>query len=331
MNINNFILEKKMDTNFAIFSSPASIKFAEGICRHLGLELGKLKFKTFADGELWCQFEENIRGKHVFLICSTMAPSGNWFQLWMMIDAAKRASAEKITAVIPYYGNARQERKDRPRVPITAKMVANITEHLGAHRIVTMDLHSGSIQGFCEIPFDHLYGSEILLKAMFAEPTFLGINVKKIVGVAPDEGSINSVSTICDRHGWSLAVVPKKRKKPNLVEEINLPVLGDVKDKICIIIDDIGDTFGTIQLASEKLVKAGALMVFAAVTHPLLSSPALDRLTNSKIEKLWVSDTVPLSLMAENHPKIIQVSVTEIFSQAIKKIYQNKSVTELFP
>jgi ribose-phosphate pyrophosphokinase len=250
-----------MNDHLKIFSAPACEKFAGKICVYLKIPLGELKFKIFSDGERWCKFGENIRGRHVFLISSSANPIEAWFDLWIMIDAARRASAEEITAVVPYYRFARQERKDEPRVPITASMVAYITEFLGAHRILTMDLHAEATQGSTLKPFDHLYGSETLIKAALDQEPILNEKNKKIFAIAGDPGALKFVPPIAERHNWHFAFVDKKRRgHEQIAEEETLSVFSDVSliDSHCIIIDDIAGTFKSLEKISDSLVKAGA-------------------------------------------------------------------------
>ena len=317
-----------------IFAAPDCKKFAQKICQRLKAPLGKIKFELFSDGERWCKYEENIRGRHVFLISSSTNPLETWFDLWIMIDAARRASADEITAVVPYYRFSRQERKDESRVPITASMVADITEFLKADRILTMDLHADATQGSTLIPFDHLYGSDTLIKAAFKQEPTLAQKKSKITAIAGDPGALKFVRPIAERHDWNFAFVDKKRAgHEKLAKEEILPIFSDVpiKDSTCLILDDIASTFGSLEKVSYSLARAEAKKIFALVTHPVFAGPALDRLTASKIEKIWVGDTIPLSAEIISHPKIKVVSMAPIFAKAIKKIFLKESVTSLFP
>jgi len=295
-----------------IFGIDKSLPFAKAVCSYLDQPVGKLSFKKFADGEWWCQFDENIRGCDIFLIASTNPPVDNWFQLWIAIDAARRASARRVTVVMPYMGYGRQERKDKSRVAITASMVLHITSGLKINRFVSMDIHKGAIQGFVQDPFDHLFGSDTLLEDIKQWLIKNDLTKEQIVAVAPDEGAISLVRPIAKRHGWRLAAIDKSRIGHNQVEEKKIfEIFGEkhIQDSICVVIDDIVDTAGTLCKGVKSLKKAGAKMVLGAITHGLLSEKAVENIHNSSLEKIWVSDTIGLKPKARQEEKIKVVSV----------------------
>lgn len=317
-----------------IFATPACNEFAEKICSHLDVPLGKFKFEIFSDRERWWKFDENIRGRDVFLISSGADPVETWFDLWLMIDAAVRASAGEITAVVPCYRFGRQDRKDESRVPITASMVAQITQSMGAHRILTMDLHAGATQGSVKIPFDHLYGSDILLDSVLKTDQQIEKGSQNVVAIAVDPGALKMVRPIAERYGWKFAFVDKKRDGHEEVgDESALAIYSDVdiQGNTALIIDDVASTLKSMSQVSNKLNKAGIGRIVAVATHPVLAGPALERLTNSPIETLYIGDTIPLSPTVQKHPKIKVVTMAEIFAEAINGIYRKESVTSLFP
>ncbi len=310
-----------MSNNFpiSIFAGRSNPALARGIAHAYGQELGRVEIKNFSDGEMYVHYEESIRGCDVFLIQSTQPNADNWLELFLLIDAAKRASAGRITAVIPYFGYARQERKDQPRVSIAAKLMANILTTAGVDRVLTMDLHASQIQGFFDVPVDHLYGS-----AIFAD-YFKRKALSNLVVVAPDVGSVKMARSYAKRLDADLAIIDKRRPAQNEAEVMN--IIGEVEGKNAIIIDDMVDTAGTLTNAANALKKAGALEIIAAGTHPLLSGPAYDRIENSALSKLLVTDTIPLSRTSD---KIEVISVAEIFADAIRRIYTDESVSTLF-
>jgi len=323
-----------MNKHPGIFATPACQSFAKKICDYLDIPMGNFKFDIFSDGERWLKFDENIRGRDIFLISSSINPVETWFDLWTMIDASVRASAGEITAVVPCYRFGRQERKDESRVPITASMVAQITQFMGANRILTMDLHAGATQGSVKIPFDHLYGSDILLEFILKTDSGIAKNNKNILGIAVDPGSLKMVRPIAERYGWDFAFVDKKRDGHEIVgKESDLAIYSDVdiKGKTALIIDDVASTLKSMERVSKKLAKAGVARIIAATTHPALSDQALTRLTNSPIETLFIGDTIPLSGEIQSHPKVKVVTMTKIFAKAISGIYKKESVTSLFP
>jgi ribose-phosphate pyrophosphokinase len=308
-----------MIRDIKIFSGTSNPKLAESIAEHVNLPLGKILVDRFSDGEIRVKFEENIRGEDVFLIQSTQPPSDNLMELLIMVDAARRASAARITAVIPYFGYARQDRKDRPRVAITAKLVANLITHAGVDRVLTMDLHAAQIQGFFDIPLDHLYAS-----AVFTEH-FRQKEIPNLCVVAPDVGSITLARAYSKRLNASLAMVDKRRPRPNVSEVMN--VIGSVKEKNVVLFDDLIDTGGTITSAANILREKGAKEVYAACTHPILSGNAIEKIEKSVLTKLTVTDSVPGKLV---HEKIEVLSCAKVFSDAIKRIHNEESISSLF-
>jgi ribose-phosphate pyrophosphokinase len=284
----------------------------------LNLSPGKVDIKRFSDGEIWVKFQDNIRGRDVFIVQSTMPPAENLLELLIMIDAAKRASANRVTAVMPYFGYARQDRKDQPRVAITAKLIANLITTAGADRVITMDLHASQIQGFFDIPFDHLYASPVFSN-IFKE------NFENLVVVSPDVGGIKIARSYAKRLNAGLVVIDKRRPKPNVVEVME--VIGDVKDKNVLLVDDLIDTGGTFINAVKALKERGAKEIFGAVTHPLLSGEAVQKILNCQIAKLYVTDTIPLSVESE---KIIVRSASGLFAEAIIRSHRNESISSLF-
>ena len=305
--------------DFLVFSGSSNIPLANRIVDEIGTTLGSLEVKRFSDGEIWVKFGENIRGREVFIIQSTNPPSENIMELLILIDAAKRASAKSITAVIPYFGYARQDRKDQPRVSITAKLMANLLTVAGADRVITMDLHAAQIQGFFDIPVDHLYGSSIFL----AHLTNLSDN---LAVVSPDVGGIKIARAYAKMLHANLILIDKRRPKQNLTEVMN--IIGDVDGKDILMVDDLIDTAGTFAGAAEALKKRGAKQIFGAVTHPLLSGPAFERINNGEIDKLFVTDTINFDL---SHSKKINIlSAASLFAEAILRTYNNESISSLF-
>lgn len=301
-----------------IFSGSSNQKLTQKICDYLNLSPGKVDIKRFSDGEIWVKFQDNIRGRDVFIVQSTMPPAENLLELLIMIDAAKRASANRVTAVMPYFGYARQDRKDQPRVAITAKLIANLITTAGADRVITMDLHASQIQGFFDIPFDHLYASPVFSN-IFKE------NFENLVVVSPDVGGIKIARSYAKRLNAGLVVIDKRRPKPNVVEVME--VIGDVNDKNVLLVDDLIDTGGTFINAVKALKERGAKEIFGAVTHPLLSGEAVQKILNCQISKLYVTDTIPLSVESE---KIIVRSASGLFAEAIIRSHRNESISSLF-
>ena len=311
-----------------IFAGNSNLPLAREIAEHMERPLGSAIVTRFSDGEIWVKLNENVRGADVFIIQPTFPPSDNLMELLILIDAVKRASAKRITAVIPYYGYARQDKKDEPRVPISAKLIANLLTTAGANRVLTVDLHSETIQGFFDIPVDHLYAEPVLVEYIKSK------NMKNIIVVSPDAGSVKRARHFARRLGdVPIAIIDKRRPRPNQAEVMN--IVGNVKGKNCIIIDDIVDTAGTVKEASDllKSPQYGAKAVYVLATHPLLSPPAVERIENSQIDKLIVTDTIPLKEEARQQlvpHKVNVLSVAGVFATAIKCIHEERSLSVLF-
>ena len=312
-----------MDKNLKIFTGRSNPVLAQKIADSLGIELGILSIKTFSDGELWIKFEENIRGRDVFIIQPTNSPAENILELVLIIDAAVRASANTVTAVIPYFGYGRQDRKDNPRVPISSRVMVDLMTATGANRIITMDLHSTQIQGFATIPFDHLYSRMVLMDAI----KNLGLDPKKSTVLAPDVGSARMSQAYAKRLGMYFALIDKRRYAPNKAEVMHL--IGDLKDKDVLIIDDMIDTAGTTVNAANAAKDNGAKSVTAVATHALLSGSAIERIKESAIKKLIVTDTVSIPENKKLDNMEI-VSVAQVFGEAIRRVYEGESVSALF-
>ncbi|EHD1991248.1 ribose-phosphate diphosphokinase [Listeria monocytogenes] len=311
------------DPKLKIFSLNSNRELAEEIAKEVGIELGKSSVTHFSDGEIQINIEESIRGCHVFVIQSTSNPvNQNLMELLIMIDALKRASAATINIVMPYYGYARQDRKARSREPITAKLVANLIETAGATRMITLDMHAPQIQGFFDIPIDHLNAVR-LLSDYFSE-RHLGDD---LVVVSPDHGGVTRACKMADRLKAPIAIIDKRRPRPNVAEVMN--IVGNVEGKVCIIIDDIIDTAGTITLAAKALREAGATKVYACCSHPVLSGPAMKRIEESPIEKLVVTNSIALP-EEKWIDKMEQLSVAALLGEAIVRVHENASVSSLF-
>ena len=305
-----------------IFSGSANPKLAKDICKSLEVDLGDMDVKNFMDGETRVQINQNIRGKDVFIVQPTSFPANeHLMELLIILDAAKRASAQRITAVLPYYGYARQDRKDQPRVPITAKLVANLLSRAGANRVITVDLHAGQIQGFFDIPLDHLYAVTIF------EEYFKKKKLENIAIVSPDVGGIKMARAYAKRFGASLAIVDKRRISDAKAEAMH--IMGDVKGKNVILVDDIVATAGSLVEATAALKKAGAKDIYAAITHPVLCGPAIERLEASEIKELVVSDTIPLE-DGKKIKKVKQLSVASLLGEAMRRIHSEESISALF-
>jgi ribose-phosphate pyrophosphokinase len=302
-----------------IFSGRASLNLATQIAEHFGQPLGDVNVTVFSDGEFQPSFEETVRGQDVFIVQSTMPPTENIFELLLLIDAAKRASARKIIAVIPYFGFARQDRKDKPRVAIGAKLVANMLMAAGVDRVMTMDLHADQIQGFFEVPVDHLYASSLFLKEIQL------LDTKNIIMAAPDVGGAKRANSYAKNLNCGLALCHKNRKRANEIAEMT--VIGDVRGKDVIIVDDMCDTAGTLTTAADLLMEKGALSVRAFCTHAVLSGPAYERIANSKLTELIVTVTIPL---AKSSPKIRVVAISDLFADVIKRLINNESISSHF-
>jgi ribose-phosphate pyrophosphokinase len=312
------------NSKLKIFSLSSNYHLAKEIAAEVGVELGKNSVKRFSDGEVQINIEESIRGCDVFVIQSTCGPvNEHLMELLIMIDALKRASAKTINIVMPYYGYARQDRKARAREPITAKLVANLLETAGATRVITLDLHAPQIQGFFDILIDHLMGVPILAECFLEK----GFNNEDLVIVSPDHGGVTRARKLAERLKAPIAIIDKRRPKPNVAEIMN--IVGNIDGKVAILIDDIIDTAGTITLAANALVENGAKEVYACCTHPVLSGPAIDRIQNSKIKELVVTNTIPLP-EEKQIDKISQLSVAKLMSEAIIRVYEDQSVSTLF-
>ncbi len=307
-----------------VFAGSSTIDLTKQICEQIHMPIGKLTVRKFSDGELFVEIGENVRGRDVFIVQSLCRPvNDNLMELLIIIDALKRASAGRITATIPYYGYARQDRKSAPRVPISAKLVADLLHTAGAQRVVTMDLHAGQIQGFFNMPVDNLYASEIFFPYIREE--FMG---RDIVVVSPDAGGMARARAYGKVLNSPIAMIDKRRPRANEAEVMN--VIGNVKEMTCLILDDISDTSGTLTKGSLALTEQGAKEVYAFVTHPVLSGPAVERITNSLLKTLYVSDTIALEKEARECEKIKILSVANIFAQAIISIHKDSSISSLF-
>lgn len=308
-----------MSYGVKIFAGRASKSLAEQIATKFGASLGDVKVTEFSDGEFQPSFEETVRGQDVFIVQSTMPPTENLFEMLLMVDAAKRASARKIIAVIPYFGFARQDRKDKPRVAIGAKLVANMLMAAGVDRVMTMDLHADQIQGFFEVPVDHLFASTLFFNEMKA------LDNGNLVMAAPDAGGAKRANAYAKKLDTGLAICHKHRKKANEVAEMT--VIGDVSGKDVILIDDMCDTAGTLTKAAELFIEKGAKSVRAFCTHAVLSGPAYERINNSKLTELIVTDTIPLK---EKSDKIRVITVADLFADVIDRLIKNESISTHF-
>ncbi len=312
-----------LNNNLGIFTGNANPELSGEICSHLDIPLGQALVTTFSDGEIRVEIGENVRGRDVFLIQPTCPPANhNLMELLIMIDAVKRASARRITAVMPYFGYARQDRKVAPRVPITAKLVADLLSTSGADRILTMDLHVGQIQGFFDIPVDNLYGSPVMIP--YISKNF----ANELVIVSPDAGGVARARAYAKRLGAGLGLIDKRRDAPGQAKAMNL--IGDVFGKEVVIMDDIVDTAGTLSEAAQVILQHGALNVNACCTHAVLSGPAVGRIRDSKMNRLVVTDTIPLSEEGKGNPKIVQLSVSHLLANAILSIHREDSISSLF-
>ena len=305
-----------------VFSGRSNPPLAEQIARHIGEPLGASEMKTFSDGEIWVKYRENIRGRDVFIIQSTNPPAENLMELLILIDAARRASARRVTAVIPYFGYARQDRKDQPRVAVTAKLVANLIVSAGADRVISMDLHAPQIQGFFDIPFDHLYSSVVLLKY------FRSKEIENLSVVSPDVGGIKMARAFAKRLKADLVVLDKRRPKQNEAEVMN--IIGEVEGRNVLLVDDMIDTGGTFANAVIALKQAGCKAVFGACTHPLFSGSAPEKISASGVDKILVTDTLPLGKEIEETGLVEVQSVAALFAEAIKRTHLHQSISSLF-
>jgi ribose-phosphate pyrophosphokinase len=311
------------DKRFKLFSGTANPRLAEEVARHIGVTVGQVKLQRFADGEVYFQLLENVRGVDVFVVQPTCYPvDQHLVELLIMIDALKRASAARITAVVPYYGYARQDRKDRPRVAISAKLIADLLTTAGANRALFVDLHAAQIQGFFNIPVDHIFASPVLVSH------FKELNLPNLTVVSPDAGGVERTRFFAQKMGAPLAIVDKRRTDLNVAEVMH--VVGDVEGQNCLIIDDIVDTAGTLVKTVDALYANGAAAVYACASHAVLSGPAIDRIANSRLEQLVVTDTIPLREAAQRVSKIKVLSIAGLLGSAIENIHMETSVSTLF-
>ena len=312
-----------MLNNLKIVSGNSNIQLAQEICNGLKIPLGKANVKKFSDGEIQVEIEENVRGMDVFVVQSTCTPvNRSLMELLIMMDAIKRASAERITAVMPYYGYARQDRKVAPRVPITAKLVADLITTAGSDRLLTIDLHAGQIQGFFNIPVDHLYSAPVMVDYIRKKYT------NNLVIVSPDAGGVERARAFAKRLGATLAIIDKRRPQPNESNIMN--IIGEIQGKTALLLDDMVDTAGTLTQAANALREEGARKVVACCTHPVLSGKAIEKINQSDLEELVVTDTIPLRDEATACKKIVVLSVSQLLGEAIKRIHSNDSVSSLF-
>jgi ribose-phosphate pyrophosphokinase len=311
------------DDKFKIFCGTANEALTEEICAFLGMERGKATVTRFKDGEIYIQILENVRGADVFVVQPTCFPvSEHLMELLLMVDALKRASARRITTVIPYYGYARQDRKDKPRVPVSSKLVADLLTTSGANRALVVDLHAPQIQGFFNIPVDHLFASPVLVDH------FKKMQLPNLTVVSPDAGGVERARFFAKKVDAALAIVDKRRTDMNVAEVMH--VIGDVKGRTCLIIDDIIDTAGTLVKTADALVQAGAIKTFACASHPVLSGDALERISKSPLEEVVVTNTIPLTEQAKAEPKIRVLSIAGLLGRAIQSIHEETSVSTLF-
>src|SRR5687768_8390141 len=312
-----------MSRELMIFSGNANLTLAHEICAYLGTKLGEATVSSFSDGEIRIKIEENVRGADVYVVQSTCCPvNDSLMELLIMIDALKRSSAYRITAVMPYFGYARQDRKDQPRVPITAKLVADLITTAGADRVLTMDLHAGQIQGFFNVPVDHLYALPVLLDYITKK------KVSDLVVVSPDAGGVERARAFAKRLEASLAIIDKRREGPNQTQIMN--IIGDIKGKSTLLLDDMIDTAGTIVQGAQACTDKGARSISAACTHAVLSGPAIQRINESELQKVFVTNTIPTGDKEAECPKIHQLSVAPLLGEAIRRIHADESVSSLF-
>lgn len=309
-----------------VLHASANPILAENVAKHLGVKLSDVTVKRFNDGEIFVRINENVRGRDVFIIQSTCEPANDHLmEVLLLVDALKRASAGRITAVIPYYGYARQDRKDSPRTPISARLVADLLQVAGINRVFCLDLHAPQIQGFFNIPFDHLFSAPVIVRAM---QDMIRCDSENVVLVSPDAGGVERTRAYAKRLNCSIAVADKRREAAGKVAEIN--IIGEVKGKEAILLDDIVDTAGTLTQAAEVLKERGAVRVWACATHPVLSGPAIERINKSPIEKLFVTDTIPTKSKRPLCPKLEVLSVAELLAEGIRRIHEGDSVSSLF-
>jgi ribose-phosphate pyrophosphokinase len=312
-----------VDSELKIFGGNCHPELVQRICDYLGVRPGDLDVSRFSDGESYCQIKENIRGADVFVVQPTATPTNeNLMELLVMLDAFKRSSAERVTAVIPYYGYARQDRKDKPRVPISSKLVADLLTAAGASRVLAMDLHAPAIQGFFDIPVDHLFAAPVIISELARR------KLQNLVIVSPDAGGVERARAYAKRLKGALAIIDKRRSAPNVAEVVH--VVGDVDGKTTVIVDDIIDTAGTLVGSVKALRQAGASKVMACFSHAVLSGPAMSRLRESELDEILVTDTIPLDDDKSSSDKIRVLSVAPLLGEAIRRIHENASVSSLF-
>jgi ribose-phosphate pyrophosphokinase len=312
-----------MKSELKVFSGNGNLPLAQAICEYLRLPLGRLQLTRFSDGEIYCQVLENVRGTDVFMIQPTCTPvNEHLMELLIAVDALKRSSAARITAVLPYYGYARQDRKDKPRVPISAKLVADLLQAAGVDRMLAMDLHAPAIQGFFDLPVDHLLAAPVLLNWIERQ------RFKNLTIVSPDAGGVERARFYAKRLGAPLAIIDKRRVEANVAKTMN--VIGEVEDQTCVIVDDLVDTGGTLVGSVRALKEKGATAVVGCFSHAVLSGPAMERLEAAEIEKVVVTDTIPLSEEKAGQPKMVMLSVADLLGEAIARIHSNSSVSSLF-
>jgi ribose-phosphate pyrophosphokinase len=313
----------RADDKFKIFCGTANEALTDEICAFLGMERGKATVTRFSDGEVYIQVMENVRGADVFVVQPTCFPvDEHLMELLLLVDALKRASARRITTVIPYYGYARQDRKDKPRVPVSSKVIADLLTTVGAHRALVVDLHAPQIQGFFNIPVDHLFASPVLVDY------FRKMQLPNLTVVSPDAGGVERARFFAKKIDAALAIVDKRRTDMNVAEVMH--VIGDVKGRTCLIIDDIIDTAGTLVKTADALLNAGASKVYACASHPVLSGPAIERISKSRLEQVVVTNTIPLTSAGKNEPKIKVLSIAGLLGRAIQSIHEETSVSSLF-
>src|SRR5579883_3362161 len=313
----------RADDKFKVFSGSANETLADEVCAFLGMQRGQAQVTRFADGECYVQIQENVRGCDVFVLQPTCRPvDEHLMELLLMIDALKRASARRITAVIPYFGYARQDRKDKPRSPISSKLVADLLTTAGAHRALIVDLHTPQLQGFFNIPVDHLFGSPVLVSY------FKELNLPNLTVVSPDAGGVERARFFAKKMDAALAIVDKRRVEMNVAEVMH--VIGDVKGRNCLVIDDLIDTAGTLVKTAHALLENGATAVYACCSHPVFSDPAVENISKSPITQVVVTNTIPLSEAAQREPKIHKLSIAGLIGRAIQSIHEETSVSKLF-
>jgi len=313
----------RRDEKFKIFSGSANEALTDEVCSFLDMPRGQAHMTRFSDGEVYVQILENVRGADVFVVQPTSFPvDEHLMELLLMIDALKRASARRITPVIPYFGYARQDRKDKPRVPVSSKLVADLLTTAGANRALTVDLHAPQIQGFFNIPVDHLFASPVLVDH------FRKMNLQNLTVVSPDAGGVERARFFAKKMEAPIAIVDKRRTDMNVTEVMH--VIGDVHDRTCLILDDIIDTAGTLVKTAEALMQAGATKVYACASHPVLSGPAIERIAKSPLEQVVVTNTIPLTNAGKNEPKIRVLSIAGLLARAIQSIHEETSVSTLF-